>query len=202
MLVVENGYLAKDPYWRREEFAIAIGDHNGAGRWYVGGPERWQRMNVRLWPWRKQGGRHVLVREQRGIGSALMASPKRPMWHEDVMKRLRAVTDRPIRLRKHSGVKTPATPLLDDLAGCHAVVTWASSMAVRALTFGVQVFYEAPHWICEDAGVRGIQDIESPDYGDRIPAFERLAWAQWHVDEIAAGLPFDYLLSNEMRQAA
>ena len=82
------------------------------------------------------------------------------------------------------------------------MATWASSMAVRALTFGVPVFFEAPHWICEGAGVRGLQNVEQPEYPDREPAFQRLAWAQWHADEIAAGTPFEYLLSEQMRTAA
>ena len=57
------------------------------------------------------------------------------------------------------------------------------------------VFYEAPDIICAGACTRGIQNIETPVYPDRLPALERLAWAQWRVSEIASGAPFDWLLA-------
>ncbi len=82
------------------------------------------------------------------------------------------------------------------LSNCHAVVTWASGIAARALVAGVPVFYEAPAIVCAGACTRGLEGIESPRTPDRLPALERLAWAQWSVSEIARGLPFEYLLRD------
>ena len=76
------------------------------------------------------------------------------------------------------------------------MAAWASGIAARALVLGVPVFYEAPAIVCAGACTRGLEGIESPRTPDRLPALERLAWAQWSVSEIARGLPFEYLLRD------
>ena len=130
VLVCEEAYFREVNGERH--FALALCDHNGAGRWPVGGPERWESFGIALEPWRRQG-RHVLVREQRGIGSAKMMSP--PLWHDDATRRLQALTGRPIVFRAHPKSRmypeTAATqPTLEAaLRDCHAVVTWASAIA-------------------------------------------------------------------------
>lgn len=201
VVVCEEAYLRTVRGERH--FAIALHDHNGAGRWPHhhdgGGPERWESFAIPLQPWRRDG-RHVLVREQRGIGSVRMASP--PLWHDTVSARLRRLTRRPVVLRAHPRSRLypelarGQAPLDEALAGCWAVVTWASSLAVHALIAGVPVLYEAPHFVCAGACGRGIESIEAPPTPDRLPAFERLAWAQWSVGEIASGEPFRFLLGD------
>ena len=189
--------VCEEAYFRivngERHFALALHDHNGAGFWRVGGPERWQSFNIPLTPWRK-GGRHILLREQRGIGSARMASP--PLWHDGAGRRLAALTARPVVFRAHPKSRlypeaAAVQPSLDAaLTDCHAVVTWASAIAAQALVAGVPVFYEAPASICAGACQRGLEGIERPCYPDRLPALERLAWAQWSLAEIACGEPF------------
>jgi hypothetical protein len=199
VLIVENGYIGKD-HLGRQLYAIAEGQHNGAGRWFWRtDTRRFHDLRVRAAPWRSDG-LHVLVTAQRGIGSRLMASPYH--WAEDLARRLGGRTKRPIRIRQHpEDRQNPArTPLEEDLEGAHAVVTWASGAAVKALIAGIPVFYEAPHWILEGAAKRGIDDIENPWLGDRTPHLERMAWAQFTIDEIASGVPFRLLL--EKREAA
>ncbi len=193
--------VCEEAYFRvvngERHFALALHDHNGAGTWPRGGPERWESFGIELKPWRGNG-HHIVVREQRGIGSSKMASP--PLWHDEATRRLKALTDRPIVFRAHPKsrmyLETAARqPTLEDaLRGAHAVVTWASGIAARALVAGVPVFYEAPAIVCAGACARGIESIERPRRPDRLPALERLAWAQWSVSEIARGLPFEYQL--------
>ncbi len=189
--------VCEEAYFRRvrgeKHFAIALGDHNGAGRWRIGGPERWESFGIGLKPWRKDG-EHIIVREQRGIGSARMASP--PLWHDQAIARLRQLTHRPIVLRRHPRNAPDQEPLETALANCWAVVTWASAIAAQALALGVPVFYEAPHIVCAGACRRGVEQIETPLKGDRLPALERLAWAQWSMSEIACGDPFRTLLGK------
>lgn len=201
VLVAENGYLGTDG-WGRQFYAIAEGQHNGAGRWHVGSADRLALMGpLGLTPWRATGG-HILVTGQRGIGSREMASPH--CWAEDVARRLKQITRREIRIRPHPetrGVTVPPIPLEQDLRGCWAVVTWASGAAVKAIVAGVPVFHEAPHWILSGAGTRDIREIEAPWMGCRHPHLQRLAWAQWKVDEIASGLPFRLLLGLERAAA-
>lgn len=215
VLVAENGYLAKAPFQMREYFAISRDDHNGAG-WFpycddVAPPKsRWDALGVELQP--KISGSHpdahIIVREQRGIGSSVMASP--PDWHMEMVRRLRKVTGRRIIVRSHPGFNNPERPLGGDLKGCHVVVTWASSLAVRALVLGADVAILAPHHVLAPRDVtndRGLRVTETQlfrrigSYGvvqsDRLRPLWRMAWAQWHVSEIADGLPFRRLIASE-----
>lgn len=190
VLVVENGYLGKDANGR-QHYAIALGGHNGSGRWRIGGPERWEALGIELKPWRASGD-HIVVRAQRGIGTPLMASPVG--WHTMMAQRLRLQTKRPIVVRQHPA-QAPEQPSLEQqLEGGHALVTWASSDAGKALVMGVPVFYCAPHLVCSAACRRGIGDLENPSLGDRLPAMTALAWAQWSLEEIGRGEPFKWLL--------
>jgi hypothetical protein len=189
--------VCEEAYFREvrgeRHFAIALHDHNGAGRWRCGGPERWESFAIEVRPW-QPAGEYILVREQRGIGSARMASP--PLWHDQAIARLRNITKLPITLRRHPKTAPDQAPLAEALQGVHAVVTWASSIAAQALVLGVPVFYEAPRIICASACNRGLEKIEMPAKPDRLPALERLAWAQWSVREIARGDPFRFLLAR------
>ncbi|MEE9209064.1 MAG: hypothetical protein V3U23_01330 [Kiloniellales bacterium] len=195
--------VCEEAYFRivngESHVALALHDHNGAGQWHAGGPERWESFNIPLAPWRK-GGRHILLREQRGIGSTPMASP--PLWHDGAARRLKGLTARPVLFRAHPKSRlypevAATQPSLEAaLVDCHAVVTWASAIAARALVAGVPVFYEAPTLVCAGACRRGLEDIEAPRHPDRLPALERLAWAQWSLAEIASGLPFRYLKTS------
>lgn len=189
--------VCEDAYFREvrgeRHLAMALHDHNGAGRWRCGGPERWESFGIELRPW-QSGGEDILVREQRGIGSARMASP--PFWHDQAIARLRNLSKRPIKLRRHPKSEPDQPPLSEALKGAHAVVTWASSIAAQALVLGVPVFYEAPRIVCASACHHGLEKIETTAKPDRLPALERLAWAQWSVREIARGDAFRFLLAR------
>ena len=71
--------------------------------------------------------------------------------------------------------------------------------APAALAAGLPVFFEAPTIVTAGAAERGIERIERPAYPARRPVFERLAWAQWSLQEVAAGLPFRHLLQGRGR---
>ena len=192
--VAENGYLgpggisphAMNP---RQIYALAAGGHNGQGRIPEGGPERFAALGVDLAPWRADGG-HVLVCPNRSFGIPGMMMP--PGWPADVCKRLQRLTRREVRLRPHPGNEQPKKPLADDLAGAWAVVIWSSSAGVHALVAGIPVICEAPRWICREASWY-IDEIDNPPQPDRLGALQRMAWAQWSIEEIASGEPFRLL---------
>jgi hypothetical protein len=198
VIVVENGYLGADAQGR-QHYAMSVGQHNGAGWTPPGDDSRLGMLGATLRPWRERG-EHILVRAQRGIGSRLMASPRH--WGERTVEELRRRTKRPVVLRQHPAVKPDQAPLQEMLRGAHALVTWASSDAGKALVMGVPAFYAAPHLICEAACRRLGHDIEDPFLGDRVPALRRLSWGQWEVSEIAAGVPFRALLAGRKEMAA
>lgn len=187
VIVCENGYAGVDDQGR-QHYAMAAHGHNGSGWFPVGDEDRLAKLGIELHPWRV-GGDHILVCAQRGIGSREMASPQN--WHAMAVQRLRKVTDRPIKVRLHPGNQAPAVPLTDDLRDAWACVIWSSGCGVQALITGVPVYYDAPHWICED-GVRRVNDFGAVvvDGGWRRRALQKMAWGQRSVAEIESGEPF------------
>ncbi len=195
VLVAENGYCGRDARGH-QLYAIAIHGHNGSGQWSVGSPERWLSLAVELKSWRADG-KHILVCPNRHFGMKDLAMPVD--WESSILRSLREHTKRPIRVRPHPENSAPARPLSEDLAGAWAVVIWASSAGVHSLIAGVPVIATSRWWICKEAA-SSLSDIEAGNLPDRRPVFERLAWAQWTVEEIADGYPFRHLLSDT-RQA-
>lgn len=193
VIVAENGYLDPDRHGARRWYALALGGHNGQGRWSIGTPERWPRiapqLGAELKPWRATGD-HVLVCPNRPFGRRGHVMPAD--WAEKAAQRLRQATKRPVRIRPHPNNDKPAIEIEKDLRDCHAMAIWSSSAGVKALLAGIPVLCDAPAWILKGATSR---NLAAPELPDRAPSFERLAWAQWHVEEIARGEPFRRLLS-------
>jgi hypothetical protein len=191
IIVAENGYTDAVDDQGHQWFSLALDHHNGCGRWSVGDTPRFPLMKQTVKPWREDGS-FILVLPQRGIGAPGVAMP--PRWPREIEKRLKAVTGRPIHVRPHPGLKSMAPAFAPALDGCHAVVTWASGAAIKAIILGVPAFHELRGWIGGPAARYGIDDLERPFLGDRGPMLERLAWSQWSVAEIASGDAFKHLL--------
>jgi len=202
VVVAENGYLGPggiSPHSQnpREWFALAIGGHNGSGKWNVGGSERWQALGVALEPWRVTG-EQIVICPNRPFGRPGTAMA--PTWAQDAAERLRKLSDRPIRIRPHPGNEPPKTPLERDLEGAYACVIWGSSAGVQALVKGIPVVCESPSWIAKSASSPGLDSIQL-DSQKRYDAMCALAWSQWHVEEIQSGVAFEHLLSRRAVEA-
>lgn len=192
IIIAENGYTDARDGDGHQWFSLAIDHHNGCGRWWQGDTSRFLLMRQDLKPWRDEGT-FVLVLPQRGIGAMGVAMPA--SWPRLIVERLKKVTRREIRMRPHPGLKSLALPLAPALIGCHAVVTWGSGAALKAIMLGVPAFHELPGWIGAAAARFGIdQGFENPFLADRGPMLERMAWSQWTVAEIASGEAFKTLM--------
>lgn len=208
VIVAENGALGRDAPngpW----YSVCIQNPVAAGIWYV--PEadalreaRWEHISKEIGAgiceWRT-GGREVIILAQRGIGPNGVRQPDG--WHRRIAEQLRAAGHR-VRVREHPGENPPRVSLEEDLQEARAVVTWASGAALKALLFGVPVFYGCTQWIGRDAALplnlernRSLA-ISLPE---RLPTFQRLAWCQWQIPDIAAGIPFSVLLSGSFASA-
>ena len=196
VLVAENGYIGAGGGTPKFEvhpggpqphhyYAIGDGFHNDAGRIRTGAPARFPALGVDLKPWR-EGGEYVLVCPNRSFGIAGRIMP--PDWAEERAKKLRKAHGLPVRVRAHPGNNAPPRALADDLAGAAACYVWSSSCGVHALAAGIPTYVDAPFWIMKGAGAVGA------DLPDRAEHFERMAWGQWTVSEIARGEPFAHLL--------
>ena len=182
VLISENGYLGKTK-------ALAKNHHSGAGSWHVGQADRWGALGIDIKPWRDDG-EHILVLPQRSIGEIGVAMPRN--WEQTIMPRLKKMTKRPIRLRKHPG-KNNDHPIEADLDGAWAAVTWASGAGLKAICAGIPVFHDYAKWVGALAATTTF-DIENPYLGDRGTMFHNLAWAQWSWEEIESGEAFKWLL--------
>jgi hypothetical protein len=196
VLIAENGYLTQgggSPHRMpiREWFALARSYHNDDKVVPDGDASRWNTLGVELQP-RRADGKHILVCPNRNFGTPGRFMPYN--WADDVAARLRAITKRPIRIRPHPGNHAPAKPLAEDLDGAWCTVIWTSSAGVHSLVAGVPVICEAPFWICKSAAGR-VGEIDAPAMPDRLPAMQRLAWANWSLAEIQSGEAFTCLLN-------
>jgi hypothetical protein len=197
VLVAENAYLGNE-FAGGRWYAIAVQHHNGAGQWPKGGPERWDGLGVRLQPWREPGGELVIL-PQRGVGPAGVAMPRD--WLSRTERALRNAGIR-YRVRKHPG-QLQALALDRDLRGASAVATWGSGAALKALSWGLPVFYDMANWIGAPAGLplANLLAGHAPQRDDeaRLAMFRRMAWAIWRLDEIESGEAFRCLLSMSSR---
>lgn len=188
VVVVENGYLGNGwngGLW----YAMALGQHAGAGQWFEGGPERWDRFGVDLAPWRTGSG-ETLILAQRGIGPPDVRSPHH--WAESVQKRIGG------RIRQHPGNSIPTVSLERDLKHVDQVVTWHSAGALTALMMGIPVWHAFDQWI----GARAARPLSEwggepkRDDADRLAMFRRLSWAMWQLEEVKNGTAISHLLSH------
>lgn len=172
VLVVENaswGNAFNGERW----YHIARSRHNTQGMFPVGDSSRWDSLNVRLPDFVTEG--ETVILPQRGIGSPPTRMPRG--WEHRIRKKWGG------RIRKHPGTRA-CVPLEIDLKHCGKVITWGSGAAIKALLMGIPVKSHMPDWI-------GEQD-NTP--ADRLRMFRELAWAQWRLDEIASGEPFERLI--------
>lgn len=199
VLVAENGYVPKKGD-TTQVYALARDGHNGSGFWFVEKEDRWSNLGYDLPPWQRNEGGHILICEQRGIGSEIM---KCPMGLYEALvpkiKRIFAQHDKKlkpeIRKRAHPGRHQPQRTLLADLKGARACVTWASNCANEALLLGIPTFRTAPYHVNEACLTDLKQLIDLPET-DRLTGFQKLAWAQWFLPEIESGQAFRTLLQD------
>lgn len=205
VIVAENGYLGADAEGR-QLYALAVGGHNGSGRWWperLDGAARWRALGLEIQPW-SLGGHQILVCPARTFGTAATATPTG--WAEDTAAALRKLTQRPVRVRLHPrqaearGIAQAS--LTADMAGAFCVVVWGSTAGLRALLAGVPVLYDMPDWIGAPAARQQFRELDAWPLPERLPMFERLACAQWTVEEIARGEPFAHLGGRHLLSAA
>lgn len=192
VVVVENGYFGRN-FRGSEWYALALDQHNGAGRWPAGDKARWASFGVSIEPWRT-GGHDIVVLASRGMGSEGCREPAG--WSDRVAEALRA-KGWPVRIRRHPGpqARCDEASLEDDLADAWAAVTWGSTAGLKALTLGVPVFHGFPDWIGAGAARRYADDLPERYLGERAPMFERVATAMWSREEIESGKAFRCLLT-------
>lgn len=171
-------------------------------------PQRWQQikqdLNIDLQPWRKNG-EHILICLQRNGGWS-MGSYDVMKWCNDIVKKIRLRTDRPIVVRTHPGDKraqqyirsapkgvkiSKSNSILEDFKNCHAVITYNSSPGVAAAIEGVPVFVTDQNPKNSQAHAVAnteLRYIEEPETFERQEWIEKIAMSHFNFNDLRSGV--------------
>jgi len=165
--------------------------------------DRWAKVGAKLRPWHANEDGHILIAHQHT--SAFDGHDRQPWYHETI-RRLSEITERPLILRPHPrDKKREALPggclvsnrsFRQDVEGAWAVVTYDSNIAVDCLLYGIPVFTGAKT-MADPIACHDLEKIEDPPTPDRQQWVHDLAYAQWTVNELRAGLPWIHLIDND-----
>lgn len=156
--------------------------------------ERWKALDLAIQPWRKSGA-HILIACQSDFWHERHGRVSAAVFAGRTTAVLRQFTGRNIVVRNKPIKGRTEPPLLDALAGCWAVVTHSSMVALEAILCGVPAFSVAA------SALRPVSDediafIEAPTYPD-----DRERWAsvlsdnQWSLPEIRNGTSWGALIA-------
>lgn len=194
-LVLEQGYVGDRLRWT----SIGWNGLNGRAT-FPKAPdgERWERNFGHLMqPW-KDGGEYTVVMGQ-VRGDASIERVDIAGWYEEAAANLSAEWKLPVVFRPHpfdGFAKTPTGttrhtgPLQDILDRARVVATFNSNSGVDAVLAGIPV-------IARDRGSMAwpvaAQDYDHCHRPDRTEWAHGLAYAQWRIEEIAAGEAWAHL---------
>lgn len=160
--------------------------------------DRFQKFNKQFRPWKKNGKTIVVA-----------APDEKPckfyginldQWIEDTVSTLKKYTDRPIEVRRRAKQRIDRiknNTLQSALNDAWALVTYNSVAATESIFLGIPAFTLAPVNAADPVACQDLSKIEQPFYpdSDLLHAWAcHLAYGQFHVNEIANGTAWNYLL--------
>jgi hypothetical protein len=192
-LYVDHAYLgARGTFYRITRSATQIGLEVPG---LAADPGRLIATRSKIRDWRKPGD-FVLITPPGDpylhlTGQAITSAE----WVRQVERAVRAVTDRPVRIRFKPTAHVRVPAFADEAARAWCVVTHQSVTAVEALLAGVPVFMTTPHAAAAPLASLDLSKIETPRReGDREAWAAWLAANQWTLEEMRAGLPWRALM--------
>jgi hypothetical protein len=198
LVVLERGFVKRDEY-----YGVALNGLNGLGYFGPKGnpSDRWDALGVEIKPW-KSGGDYILVCGQVPWDASVQHTDH-VQWCQDTVATIQSRTDIPVRFRPHPetadfdyGLEPSAASFDEDVANAHAIVSFSSTSAALAVLEGVPIFTMDRGSIAWDVGnhVLAKELLEHPHKPEREPWAHDLAYSQWTVAEMEAGLPWGRIL--------
>ena len=205
VIVAEVGMIQRGQTWKIGINGTGIGSYNFDNLI----PNRADRLNLKLQPWRN--GSNIVIAMQRQDSEQWHGLPPMNQWLESTVAEIRKHSDRPIVIRPHprSGCNIPSGCLIDRpqftagsyddfdfdrvLESAHCVVNWNSGPGSQALIAGVPAFV-GPDSLASPIANWDLSQIENPPRSERSVWLEQLAHTEWTVEEIKTSLPFTRLV--------
>jgi len=147
--------------------------------------------------------KHIELKEWKHEGEYILVAPSsdtihrylnKPNWTDDTIKKLKNITDMPIKVRPKprkngtSGPYVADTPLIEDLRNAKYVITSCSMVGVESIIEGIPTFCE-PQAGCAPVSNTDIFSLE-PRFVDRQKWINTLSYHQWTPAEIQNGTFF------------
>jgi len=185
--------------------------------------DRFLKRKVRIKEWRTSGDHILVIGQTHyGAGLSHVGTESDPMsnlwtdptdYYQSLVKRIREYTDRPIVFRTHpigdkeirnrirppEGVDnitiTDATKVTidEDLKNVWCAVTRTSNGAVDAVFNGIPTITEDPICLAYDVCEHSIKKIETPAKPKRNQWLYDMSYAEWSLEEMRQGLPWQHL---------
>ena len=178
-IVVEKGYINREEY-----YAIGLNGLNNRAEFNNSGmgSDRWDKLGVDLRS--QKGGDYTLVCGQ-VPSDASVQNVDIHRWAKSMINRIEGeVVYRPHPLYKKT------RPLEEDLEGAKAVVTYNSNIGVDAALRGIPVYAEDIGSMVYDIAS---QDVDNIGKMDTKQWAKNIAYAQWNLEEMRNGLPWEHL---------
>jgi len=193
-IYIDNGYINAGHYAGYYSVTVNAFQHSGEGR-FSRGEERFRKLKLK-WEMEpmKLNGRHILVLPPTFVFGACVGVNAEE-WTRDTLGKLRQHTDRPVKVRLkpnsllENGKKAIVnTSLLEDLEGCHAVVTYNSKAAIECIVRGYCVLTSTKN-CAYDMASDDLSLIDHPFYrSDRHRWLHTLAANQFTFEEMRRGI--------------
>ena len=174
--------------------------------------DRFKKLNLKIKPWRNKGD-HILIVGQNMFDASLFGIDF-VWWVKNTIQFLRRHTDRDIVFRDHPENKDQMKNLIDeykwtkqvfysnegtiydDLKNAHCTISYTSGSSIDSILAGIPVITCSEYNFLYPISSHSLEDVENPKCGEREQLLYDLAYAQWSVDEIRQGKPWQHLISK------
>lgn len=198
-LVVNFGSLKRSNGF----YTVGWNGLNGRGEYFNENspPDRWENLGIELRPWNQRGNNVIISGQVPTDGSVALVDILQ--WCEEQAISVRCWTNRPLVFRPHPlarhvpfeipGAIRSERSLSEDLEDAWAVVTYNSTSSSMAVIEGIPVFTADRGSMAWEVSNHDLKKIEAPVLLDRTQWAYNLAYTQWSLSEMKAGLAWDHL---------
>ena len=86
--------------------------------------------------------------------------------------------------------------IYDDLKDAHCTISYTSGSSIDSILAGIPVITCSEYNFLYSISSHSLEDVENPKCGKREQLLYDLAYAQWSVEEIRQGKPWQHLISK------